>query len=778
MPERNNPPKARNANSDSPLFTLLRQYLTTLTGRDPVVEVHKSRQARTGRKQAGVFVKNMRVDMKKKSPAPREKIREDALVPELERSLQQYISRRQAALSRYATKAKPSTVAPDFLAHLPKTQESKDGGQDADARNQTEASVSAQAPGSWKRLVQLLPFMSAAVVDTAARTEKMEKTLQKTEVQTQKMAERLKQAEALLDEKIKPMKVKQEKTARALSKAENERLQASLGRIRSAEQELKDIPREVITKDDMGGLKKVKDAGTFGIAEKKKPGFFASWFGGLRDAAAEIQETGAHTPKKGARAAAPVAGKAPDVTPRGGSLLRTAAPEAAPVDVAPEKTAVSSVDKDAPSVLTDLVSSFSKETAPRTAPAAAPAASATLVKTAEERKKDQDTQKQKLAAEEKRAEMAIMTAKPRQQKEAGFFTQLIAATQYMGMGKERLAIVQNLATMLNAGLPLIDALKTLQMETKNRATKKLLARINAAVDNGSPLWRAMDSLHFFSPHAIALIRIGEEAGNLAQNMEYLAAQQEKDQGLREKVKMAMIYPIIVMVLMFIVVMGLGLFVLPQLVQVLFNLNVDLPLVTRIVIAFSNSFSQNGHIVVPGILGGALLLAILGKFTRFKVVIQWITFRIPGIGKLARQATLARFGVILGGLLEAGVPLVEAMRSLVEVTPIVSYKRFYRRLLEHITVGDSFAKCFASIPNSNALFPVSMQQLIITGERTGSLSKIMLKLSEIYEKEANNTAQKLPVILEPMLLLFIGALVGTIAFAIIIPIYSVVGNVNK
>lgn len=800
MPERNNQPPANKGGGDPPVFTLLRQYLTMMTGRDPVEEVHKSRKARVSRSKDKVYVKKMNVRMEKKSRATppksqrssedteeRSGIEDISVMPELERSLQQYISRRQAALSRYAVK--PPKKDKDVLASLPPVPQGK-----AEPKQPAEQSAATPAPTSWKRLVQMLPFMSEAVLDTAERTEKLEKTLQKNEATTQEMAKRLQEAENLLSKTVKSVEPKPTQTTRALSKAERDQLQQNLGRIQSIEKESAPVSDEVITKDDMGGLKKVKETSTFGLTKKKKEGFFSSLFGGFREAAADIRDVNREakvaaqaTTKEGAKAAAPKvvppAAPAAAVKLGGGMLVRKAAPQedlSKAKDDAPHTEEAPKDDAGLGSLVTAFAENKTGATPAAPAQAAKPAQQKPTPQTKEERKKEEASRKEKLANEEKRAEYMMMSAaaKRPKQKEAGFFTQLNASLQYMGMAKERLAIVQNLATMLNAGLPLIDALRTLQMESKNRATKKLLSKINAAVENGSSLWRAMDDQHFFSPHAIALIRIGEEAGNLAQNMLYLADQQEKDQGLREKVKMAMIYPAIVLVLMFIVVMGLGLFVLPQLVQVLFNLNVKLPFITRVVIAFSNGFSEHGLIVVPSIIGGGILLVILGKFTRFKVVVQWVIFKIPGIGPLARQATLARFGVILGGLLEAGVPLVEALRSLVEVTPIVSYKRFYRRILEHVTVGDSFAKSFAVIPQSNKLFPISVQQLIITGERTGSLSKIMLKVSEIYEKEANNTAQKLPVILEPMLLLFIGGLVGTIAFAIIIPIYSVVGNVSR
>ena len=356
--------------------------------------------------------------------------------------------------------------------------------------------------------------------------------------------------------------------------------------------------------------------------------------------------------------------------------------------------------------------------------------------------------------------------------------QFFASINNMGMGKQRVAMIQSLAMMMNAGLPLIDALSTLAKEVKHRATRKIVQRMTALVESGVPLWRAMEQQYLFTPYELALVRIGEEAGNLARNLEYLSEQQEKDRALKSKVKMAMIYPTIVMILMFIIVMGLGLFVLPNLIQVLLSLNAELPITTKAVIYITNIFSEHGMVFVPSMVGGFLLLIILSKYTAFRAVSQWFLFRIPGIGTLGRTATIARFGVILGGLLRAGVPLVEALESLENVTHVVAYKKFYRKLLDHITQGDSFSKSFEAIRRSHKLLPVSVQQLVVTGEQSGTLSETLIKIADIYEKKAEETAEKLPVILEPMLLLFIGGLVGTIAFAIITPIYSVVGNVGR
>ena len=122
--------------------------------------------------------------------------------------------------------------------------------------------------------------------------------------------------------------------------------------------------------------------------------------------------------------------------------------------------------------------------------------------------------------------------------------------------------------------------------------------------------------------------------------------------------------------------------------------------------------------------------------------------------------------------------MEALHSLVEVTNIVVYHNFYERLLEHVNAGDSFSKSFAALPESSHLLPISVQQLIVTGERSGALAEVLMKIADMYDKKASETAERLPVILEPLLLIIIGGIVAGIAFAIIVPIYKVVGNIGN
>ncbi len=356
--------------------------------------------------------------------------------------------------------------------------------------------------------------------------------------------------------------------------------------------------------------------------------------------------------------------------------------------------------------------------------------------------------------------------------------QSLEALNNIGMGKEKTVFIENLAILLNSGLTVVDALNTIQLETRNKPMKKIIKKIVDDVESGIALWCAMDNQNFFSPYALALIRIGEEAGALSRNMEYLAVQQEKDRALKSKVQMAMIYPGIVLTLTAIITLGLAWFVLPQLVGILTSLDAELPLVTKIIIWVADFMKEHGIVAVPSFFAAAIMLACLCKFTSLRGPTEQFIFMVPGIGPLAKSATIARFGVILGSLLKAGVPLVESIRSMADVTDTVYYKRFYYQLADNIEVGESFANAFKKIKGTGTLLPLSVQQLISTGEKSGKIADMLLRIADIYEKKAEEWAQKLPVILEPILLIFIGGLVGTIAFAIIVPIYSLVGSVGR
>lgn len=354
---------------------------------------------------------------------------------------------------------------------------------------------------------------------------------------------------------------------------------------------------------------------------------------------------------------------------------------------------------------------------------------------------------------------------------------VLRAMSYVGLGADRQMFIQGTATMLSAGLPVVEALEAYATETRRKTVRNVAESLVRNVRKGSPLWRAMQATDFFSHYEIALVHIGEESGNLPQNMQYLAQQMEEDRRLRHKIQMAMIYPAIVLTLMFLMIFGLGIFVLPNLVQVLRSFGGELPLSTRILMMFVNFMRNHGFTLMTGTLLSAVALCFAYQARSVRKRVQWVLLHLPGVSRLLREATIARFGVILGTMLRAGVPLVQSLVALADITTMEQYRTFYIRMLNRVRTGDSFRKIFSTMPESRTLLPASVQQLVVTGERAGTLSEILLTIAQIYSRKAEETAQKLPIVLEPIILIFIGAVVGSIALAIITPIYAIVGSIS-
>lgn len=345
----------------------------------------------------------------------------------------------------------------------------------------------------------------------------------------------------------------------------------------------------------------------------------------------------------------------------------------------------------------------------------------------------------------------------------------------IGFRKEKEMFLRMMALLLSAGLSVIDTLTTIHDDARKKKLKNIVNSLLTEVSNGKPLWRTLKDHNFLSAYEIALIRVGEESGSLAKNMEYLALQQEKTHMLRQKVKMAMFYPTIVLVLTTFVTVGLAWFVLPQMVGILTSLNVELPLSTRIIIRVSEIMSHHGHWVAGGIVAFFVGFGLLYKFSPLRGFLQAVFFRLPGFGPMARSATVAEVGIVMGSLLQVGIPPVDAIQYVSEVVDVVAYQKYFKKLAKNIDVGQSFATAFNNLKETRKILPIPAQQLIITGEKAGKISIMFLKMADVYQRMAEEEAQKLPIIIEPILLLFIASLVGIIAFSVLIPIYSIVGS---
>ncbi len=349
----------------------------------------------------------------------------------------------------------------------------------------------------------------------------------------------------------------------------------------------------------------------------------------------------------------------------------------------------------------------------------------------------------------------------------------------VGIGKEREFFVENLSMLVNSGMDILSALGAIKQEIRSKRMGQVISDLEIQIEDGSPLWRALKNGSVFPDHMVSLVRIGEETGKLTENLKVIAIQEQKDRDFRSKIRSAMMYPVLVFSLTIVIGVGIAWFILPRLASVFAQLSLDLPLVTRVLIYMGEFLGEHGSIVIPIFLViVAAIVYFLFIFSKTKVIGQEILFRIPAIKRLVKEVEIARFGYLLGALLDAGLPVIGALNSLHHATTFYSYKKLYKDMRERIEEGNSFKKSFAQYRKSKALIPMPIQQMIAAGEQSGSLADTLIKIGDVYDKKTEITTKNLIVILEPILLIIVWAGVVAVALAVILPIYSLIGGINK
>lgn len=348
----------------------------------------------------------------------------------------------------------------------------------------------------------------------------------------------------------------------------------------------------------------------------------------------------------------------------------------------------------------------------------------------------------------------------------------------IGGSKERNYVIENLSTLVASGVGIIASFRSLRREIKSKRLERSLSEVQSSVERGVPLWRAMDQSGIFPESMIVLIRLGEASGRLSENLRLVAEQNRKNRMFRSKLQSAMLYPLFVLGITFVVGIGIAWFILPKLATVFDQLKVELPLVTKIIIHLGILLRDYGVIIVPIFI--VIIVAIvlmLFVVPRTKHIGQTLLFRTPGLGRLIHEVEISRFGYLFGSLIKAGVSVTEALELLEYATQIRAYKKFYKHLHEQISHGYSLDSALKSFNKSSRLIPHPVQQMIIAGEQSGNLSEMLLRVAEMYEEKTDNTTKNVAVLLEPVLLVIVWLGVLVVALAVILPVYSLLGGVR-
>jgi|CXWL01.1.fsa_nt_gi type II secretory pathway component PulF len=343
-------------------------------------------------------------------------------------------------------------------------------------------------------------------------------------------------------------------------------------------------------------------------------------------------------------------------------------------------------------------------------------------------------------------------------------------------GSESEQFVENLALLLASGLDVVSAFSAMKREVKSGGMRQVISQMESSLESGKNLSSALEGSGLFGTNVIALVKIGEETGKLPDNLRVVALQLQKERSFRGKIASAMLYPVFVVVLTLIIGISTSWLILPRLADVFSSLQLKLPLITEILISFGRFLGAYGLVFVPSFVVAVLLLAyFIFINSRTKFIGQELLFAFPGIKELVSGVELSRFGFMMGNLLSAGLPVVIAFDSLIEVTSFHSYRRLYRFLRDRVDEGNSFAKSFAMYPGIDRLMPPSIQQMIVAAEQSGFLADALIKIGVRYEEKTDMTAKNLSTVLEPALLVLVWFGVAFVALAVILPIYSLVGG---
>lgn len=328
---------------------------------------------------------------------------------------------------------------------------------------------------------------------------------------------------------------------------------------------------------------------------------------------------------------------------------------------------------------------------------------------------------------------------------------------------------RQLATMLAAGIPLVQAFEIVGTGHENAAMQKLILAIKADVEGGSALAEALGKHPiYFDDLFINLVEAGEQAGALETLLEKIATYKEKTEAIKKKIKKALTYPAAVLVVAFIVMTILLIFVIPAFEDLFQGFGADLPAFTRMVIDLSIFVREQGYMLAIGIgLAIAAFLYFKKRSRPMRHFLDRVTLKIPVIGPIMQKASIARYARTLSTMFAAGVPLVEALDSVAGATGNIVYEEGVKQMRDEVATGQRLQQ---SMENTD-LFPNMVIQMIAVGEESGSLDEMSAKVADFYEEDVDNAVDNLSSLLEPMIMAILGVLVGGLVVAMYLPIFK-------
>ena len=335
---------------------------------------------------------------------------------------------------------------------------------------------------------------------------------------------------------------------------------------------------------------------------------------------------------------------------------------------------------------------------------------------------------------------------------------------------ELVMITRNLGSMLTAGLTVTRALSVIERQSTNPRMQGVTRSMVERINQGDSFYETLKEFpEVFDDLYVAMVKAGEESGNLAESLQTLAIQMERSNTLAKKVKGAMIYPSIVIIVMVIIAILMMIYVMPEITGVFKGMDKDLPATTRFLIFASDFMVEYTLLVILGLIGSVAGFIYLLKTKWGKISTSWLVVRLPVIGTLAKETNSARTARTLSSLLNSGVDVIQSIQITEEVLQNVFYKKILAEAAERVEKGTALSEVFVERKD---LYPVLVGEMILVGEETGQIAGMLGELAIFYETEVERKTKDLSTIIEPLLMVVIGGGVGFFALALIAPIYSI------
>ena len=341
--------------------------------------------------------------------------------------------------------------------------------------------------------------------------------------------------------------------------------------------------------------------------------------------------------------------------------------------------------------------------------------------------------------------------------------------------QEKIMLTKHLSTMVKSGLSLKEGIETILNDTKNKTLKRILTKAKFNLENGQPLSVTFRKYpKYFSNVFVTLIESGESSGNLEKSLDYLGIQIKKDYKLRQKVKGAMIYPLVLIAASISVIIIMMVFVVPKLSESFLRSNLKLPWTTQIIINLSDLITKNIFFIIGFIFLSIISLIYFKNNKKFQSGLSKIFLKTPIISQLYIKIILARFVRTLGTLLASGISILKSLDISAGTLGYNVYQKSIAQISKEVSQGVSLSN---TLKKRKDIFPYMLINMVSVGEKTGNLDLTLEELAVFYEEEVDDSIKNMVSLIEPLLLLIMGVIVATIAFSIIMPIYQLVGSVN-